>query len=154
MNLSMEERGAQPQEPTAGRGGGAAAAGAGRFLTGDLSFFGVRNFCMLMQWTFNADVRRCCRFFGVKCLPEAAVHNMPSSLLLACASAANRPALLAPVLCPMLQVGSKNAGFFMGSSIKVATKRADELYVHELCLAAADLEARYQAREVRTRVVE
>lgn len=48
-----------------------------------------------------------------------------------------------------LQVGSKNAGFFMGSSIKVATKRADELYVHELCLAAADLEARYQAREVR-----
>ncbi|PRW58303.1 Structural maintenance of chromosomes flexible hinge domain-containing 1 [Chlorella sorokiniana] len=84
MNLSMEERGAQPQEPAAGRGNGAAAAGAGRFLTGDLSFFGV---------------------------------------------------------------GSKNAGFFMGSSIKVATKRADELYVHELCLAAADLEARYQARE-------
>lgn len=43
MNLSMEERGAQPQEPAAGRGGGAAAAGAGRFLTGDLSFFGVRD---------------------------------------------------------------------------------------------------------------
>jgi hypothetical protein len=40
MNLSMEERGAAPQEPAAaGRGGG--AAGAGRFLTGDLSFFGV-----------------------------------------------------------------------------------------------------------------
>ena len=35
------------------------------------------------------------------------------------------------------------------SSIKVATKRADEPYVHELCLAAADLEARYAAREVR-----
>ena len=43
MNLSMEERGNAPQEPQpAGRGGGAAAAtGAGRFLTGDLSFFGV-----------------------------------------------------------------------------------------------------------------
>lgn len=45
MNLSMEERGAQPQEPAAGRGNGAAAAGAGRFLTGDLSFFGVRGSC-------------------------------------------------------------------------------------------------------------
>ena len=88
MNLSMEERGAAPQEPQpAGRGGGGAAGapGAGRFLTGDLSFFGV---------------------------------------------------------------GSKNAGFFMGSSIKVATKRADELYVHELRLAAADLEQRYRNREV------
>jgi len=34
------------------------------------------------------------------------------------------------------------------SSIKVATKRGDEPYVHELCLAAADLEARYANREV------
>ncbi|KAL4443930.1 hypothetical protein ABPG75_011667 [Micractinium tetrahymenae] len=84
MNLSMEERGAAPQEPAAAGRGGGAGAGAGRFLTGDLSFFGV---------------------------------------------------------------GSKNAGFFMGSSIKVATKRAEEPYVHELCLAAADLEARYAARE-------
>lgn len=41
MNLSMEERGAQPQEPAGGGRGGAAATGAGRFLTGDLSFFGV-----------------------------------------------------------------------------------------------------------------
>jgi len=43
MNLSMEERGAAPQEPApAGRGGGVNAGGAaGRFLTGDLSFFGV-----------------------------------------------------------------------------------------------------------------
>ena len=37
----------------------------------------------------------------------------------------------------------------MGSSIKVATMRDDERYVHELCLGAADLEARYAAREVR-----
>lgn len=37
MNYSMEERGAAPQEPDACR----ANAGAGRFLTGDLSFFGV-----------------------------------------------------------------------------------------------------------------
>jgi hypothetical protein len=86
MNLSMEERGAAPQEPAAAGRGVSGATGAGRFLTGDLSFFGV---------------------------------------------------------------GSKNAGFFMGSSIKVATKRQDELYVHELRLAAADLEQRYQNREVR-----
>ena len=40
MSYSMEERGKAPQEPEVqGRGGG---PGAGRFLTGDLSFFGVR----------------------------------------------------------------------------------------------------------------
>jgi hypothetical protein len=40
MNYSMEERGKAPQEPEVqGRGGG---PGAGRFLTGDLSYFGVR----------------------------------------------------------------------------------------------------------------
>ena len=43
MNLSMEERGAAPQEPAPVPRGAASAAGAGagRFLTGDLSFFGV-----------------------------------------------------------------------------------------------------------------
>ena len=46
-------------------------------------------------------------------------------------------------------VGRSPAGFFMGSSIKVVTKRADERYVHELRLAAADLEKRYLNREVR-----
>ena len=35
MNLSMEDRGAKPEEPTAEQ------AGAGRFLTGALSYFGV-----------------------------------------------------------------------------------------------------------------
>jgi hypothetical protein len=40
MNYSMEERGAAPQEPDV-QGRAAAAPGAGRFLTGDLSYFGV-----------------------------------------------------------------------------------------------------------------
>ena len=44
-------------------------------------------------------------------------------------------------------VGSKNAAFFMGSSVKVTTRKAGERYVHELCLAAADLEARYRNNE-------
>lgn len=50
-----------------------------------------------------------------------------------------------PVPAP---AGSKNAGFFMGSSIKVATRKEGEPYVHELGLAAADLEQRYHNREV------
>lgn len=41
-------------------------------------------------------------------------------------------------------VGSKNAAFFMGSSVKIVTRKAGELYVHELSLAAADLESRYR----------
>lgn len=44
-------------------------------------------------------------------------------------------------------VGSKNAAFFMGSSIKIVTRKAGEQYVHELCLTAADLEARYRNQE-------
>ena len=84
MNYSMEERGAAPQEPEQEGRGRAAAPAVGRFLTGDLSFFGV---------------------------------------------------------------GSKNAAFFMGSSVKVTTRKAGERYVHELCLAAADLEARYRNNE-------
>lgn len=47
-----------------------------------------------------------------------------------------------------MQVGSKNAAFFMGSSIKVVTKRAEEAYVHELGLAADVLEQRYRNQEV------
>lgn len=42
-------------------------------------------------------------------------------------------------------VGSKNAAFFVGSSVKVVTKRAGEPYVHELQLCAGDLEKRYRA---------
>lgn len=41
-------------------------------------------------------------------------------------------------------VGSKNAAFFMGSFIKIVTKKSDERYVHELSLCAADLEERYR----------
>lgn len=84
MNYSMEERGAAPKEPeSVGRGAGT-CTGAGRFLTGNLSFFGV---------------------------------------------------------------GSKNAAFFIGSCVKVVTRKAEERYVHELCLAAEDLEQRYRNGE-------
>jgi hypothetical protein len=44
-------------------------------------------------------------------------------------------------------VGSKNAAFFMGSTVKVVTKKAGERYVHELTLAAEDLEKRYRNQE-------
>ncbi len=84
MNYSMEERGAQPQEPEVEGRGRAPVPAAGRFLTGDLSFFGV---------------------------------------------------------------GSKNAAFFMGASVKIATRKAGERFVHELSLGAADLEARYRNNE-------
>lgn len=43
-----------------------------------------------------------------------------------------------------MQVGSKNAAFFMGHSIKVSTRREDEPWVHELHLAAGELEERYR----------
>ena len=45
-------------------------------------------------------------------------------------------------------MGSKNAAFFMGKCIKIATRSADSSYVHELGIAAADLEERYKANEV------
>ncbi|KAK9820414.1 hypothetical protein WJX72_010046 [[Myrmecia] bisecta] len=41
-------------------------------------------------------------------------------------------------------VGSKNAAFFMGKSIKIVTKPAASQYVHELCIVAAELEQRYK----------
>ncbi len=53
--------------------------------------------------------------------------------------------LWVPMPC---QVGSKNAAFFMGSTIKVVTKRGEEPYVHELGLAAEELEQRYRNQEV------
>ena len=49
---------------------------------------------------------------------------------------------------PYGQVGSKNAAFFMGRRIKVATKRADSPFVHELTIGAAELEERYRDAEV------
>ena len=47
----------------------------------------------------------------------------------------------------MLQVGSKNAAFFMGKCIKIATRSDGSSFVHELGIAAADLEERYKAHE-------
>ncbi len=53
-----------------------------------------------------------------------------------------------PALMPhALQVGSKNAAFFMGKCIKIATRSAGSSFVHELGIAAADLEERYKAHE-------
>lgn len=40
-------------------------------------------------------------------------------------------------------VGSKNAAFFLGAAVKVVTRRADSEYVHELQLAAEELERRW-----------
>ena len=48
-----------------------------------------------------------------------------------------------------MQVGSKNAAFYMGRSIKVATKSAESQYVHELGIAAERLEQRYKGGEVK-----
>ena len=47
-----------------------------------------------------------------------------------------------------MQVGSKNAAFFMGRCIKLSTRRANSAYVHELRIAAAELEQRYKNAEV------
>ena len=52
--------------------------------------------------------------------------------------------------CPGVQVGSKNAAFYMGRCIRVATKPADSAYVHELGIAAEALEARYRDGQART----
>uniref|UniRef100_A0A1D2ABE5 SMCHD1 ribosomal S5 domain-containing protein n=1 Tax=Auxenochlorella protothecoides TaxID=3075 RepID=A0A1D2ABE5_AUXPR len=41
-------------------------------------------------------------------------------------------------------VGSKNAAFFIGSSVKMVTRRVGEPYVHELQLSAGELEQRYR----------
>ena len=48
MNLSMEDRGQLPTEAEPARGQ-SALAGAGNFLTGDLSYFGVSYACDDMQ---------------------------------------------------------------------------------------------------------
>ena len=47
-----------------------------------------------------------------------------------------------------LQVGSKNAAFYLGKRIKVTTCHTDSKYVHELSIAASDLEQRYRDGEV------
>ncbi|GLI61005.1 hypothetical protein VaNZ11_003267, partial [Volvox africanus] len=44
-------------------------------------------------------------------------------------------------------VGSKNAAFFMGSTVKLATRQAGSEYVHELHIAGAELERRYRCGE-------
>ncbi|KAG2443092.1 hypothetical protein HYH02_009506 [Chlamydomonas schloesseri] len=44
-------------------------------------------------------------------------------------------------------VGSKNAAFFMGRSVKLATRTAGSQAVHELLIAGAELERRYKAGE-------
>ena len=45
-------------------------------------------------------------------------------------------------------MGSKNAAFFMGGCTKVVTKNAHSSFVHELSLAAGELEERYRKQQV------
>ena len=47
-----------------------------------------------------------------------------------------------------MQVGSKNAAFYLGRRIKVATRHTGSNYVHELSIGASDLEQRYRDKEV------
>ena len=44
-------------------------------------------------------------------------------------------------------VGSKNASFYVGDTVRVTTKRREDLYVHELCLDAKELESKYWASQ-------
>lgn len=39
-------------------------------------------------------------------------------------------------------VGSKNAAFYLGRTVKVVTKTSDSAYVHELCIQGATLPGR------------
>ena len=45
-------------------------------------------------------------------------------------------------------MGSKNAAFYLGKRIKVATRQAGGAYVHELGIGASDLEQRYRDGQV------
>lgn len=46
-------------------------------------------------------------------------------------------------------MGSKNAAFYIGRSVKMSTKQKDSPVVHELKLEAEALEQRYQEGQVR-----
>ncbi len=48
----------------------------------------------------------------------------------------------------LAQVGSKNAAFYMGRCIRVATKPPASAFVHELGIAAEALEERYREKQV------
>ena len=61
------------------------------------------------------------------------------------------PRVLMTLLHP-LQVGSKNAAFFMGRCIKVATRRPGDAFVHELTIGAEELEQRYREHKVGCRL--
>lgn len=45
-------------------------------------------------------------------------------------------------------MGSKNAAFYLGKCVKMATKQGSGRYVHELSISAAELEQRYKQGEV------
>jgi hypothetical protein len=49
------------------------------------------------------------------------------------------------------QVGSKNAAFFMGRCIKVASRQRRDPFVHELAIGAQELEQRYREAQVAAR---
>ena len=50
-----------------------------------------------------------------------------------------------------MQVGSKNAAFYLGQSVKMTTRTQDARFVHQLSLAAAELEKRYKNGQVGRR---
>lgn len=174
MNLSMEDRGQKLTEPEPAPRGQPALTGAGSFLTGDLSYFGVGypscfHNSHIMPWRYHANIMplQCI----VEVYPESVSECCEQSGMLTSncnvgSTCCPAPNILGPLLLhilvlnhasaneiadswfPFMQVGSKNAAFFMGQSVKVTTKRADSPYVHELALVAAELEQRYKESKV------
>jgi hypothetical protein len=74
MNYSMEDRGIAPQEPEVARGIAAPGGGVGasRFLTGDLSFFGVGVWACACLWS-------CCAFKQYTCIRDTFIWLTCSS---------------------------------------------------------------------------
>ena len=168
MNLSMEDRGAAPQEADCAHGP-TQRNGPDRFLSGNLSYFGVRPpgwlaragcacpGCMSLSAPFgwgSGAWQVVTRFFLALCLQVLGQHQGKSGaqsmtwiwkalglyhvwLGITCQGCSTQQP-------SCMQVGSKNAAFFMGRCIKVATRRAGDAFVHELTIGAEELEQRYR----------
>lgn len=120
MNYSMEERG-QLSQPSL-------STSPTKYLNSNISYFGVR---------------------GAGSGDRAPMRRDHDHFSLGAAVVMTRiPDLLVSFPC-LHQVGSKNAAFFIGSSVKVVTRRVGEPYVHELQLSAGELEQRYRLGQVR-----
>ncbi|KAF8056436.1 SMCHD1 [Scenedesmus sp. PABB004] len=122
MNLSMEDRGLLPPTTDEPKGARAAATTAR-----------ARPACEPGAAAARASPRR---------LPTPA-HPAAAA---AAAAGGSRAAAGSRYLSSDISyfgVGSKNAAFYLGRTVKVVTKTADSDYVHELCIQAAELERRY-----------